>query len=96
MKSKTGLFNPFPKLPLADNRVLSGYLFVYHVYLTGVVPPYVLIRALWQQHRGQPAMFARAECWLYLAFWTVYVFGCVVYPDDTVIAPLNLLKRKMN
>lgn len=56
-----GLFNYFPNLPLADNRVLSGYLFVYHVYLTGVVPPYVLIRAIWRHHCGQPAMFALGD-----------------------------------
>lgn len=87
-----GAFNQFPNLPRADNRVLSGYVFVYHVYGFGIVIPYVLIRSLWRNRQGEPALFSRFESWLFLVIWAIYLAVYAVRPDEGVMA----LKRMMN
>lgn len=90
-----GAFNQFPNLPRGDNRVLSGYLYVYHVYMFGIVPPYVLIRSLWRHRRGEPAMFSRAESWLYLVIWAALVVAFVLNPHEAATELMNALKRQM-
>lgn len=87
-----GAFNQFPDLPPADNRVLTGYVFVYHVYGFGIVIPYVLVRSLWRNWRGEPALFSRFQAWLFLAIWAIYLAVYAVRPDEGVMA----LKRMMN
>lgn len=83
-----GAFNQFPNLPRGDNRVLSGYFYVYYIYCLGIVPPYVLIRSLWRHRRGELALFSPVECWLYLVMWLalagVCLVGCVVDPDEVL------------
>lgn len=87
-----GAFNQFPNLPRADNRILSGWVFVYHIYGFGIVIPYVLVRSLWRNRRGEPALFSRFDSWLFLAFWAIYLVVFIVCPNERVMA----LKRMMN
>lgn len=90
-----GAFNQFPNLPRGDNRVLSGYLYVYHIYLLGIVPPYALIRSLWRHRRGEPALCSRAECWLYLAIWAALVVAFIVNPEEATPELIKALKRQI-
>lgn len=84
-----GAFNQFANLPRGDDRVLSGYFYVYCVYAVGIVPPYVLIRSLWRHGRGELALFSPVQCWLYLVLWAALAGVCLV---GCVVAPNELLK----
>jgi hypothetical protein len=88
-------FNQFPNLPRGDNRVLSGYLYVYQVYVFGIVPPYVLIRSLWRHRRGEPAPVSRLECWLFLAFWAALLVAFVINPHEAATELIKTLKQLM-
>ncbi|MGH7140757.1 MAG: hypothetical protein ACREHD_33915, partial [Pirellulales bacterium] len=90
-----GAFNQFPNLSRSDNRVLSGYLYVYHLYVFGIVPPYVLIRSIWRHRRGEPAMFSQVECWLYLAIWAALLVAFVINPDEAATEMIKAMKRHM-
>jgi hypothetical protein len=65
------VFNEFPKLPRADNRLLSFHLWVYTLYVAGIIPPYAFGRSLWHHRRGERAELAPFICCLGLATWAV-------------------------
>lgn len=71
------VLNEFPKLPRADNRLLSFYLWSYLLYVAGIMPPYAFGRSLWHHSRGERADVAPFICWLALATWALCMAGAV-------------------
>lgn len=63
------VFNNFPKLPRADNRLLSFHLAVYTLYVAGIIPPFAFGTSLWRHRRGERTELAPFICWLGLATW---------------------------
>lgn len=51
-------------LPPAQSRILSWYIVVYLVYITGVLPFHVFTKALAEHKAGKPAQFSRPTCYL--------------------------------
>ena|SRR5215469_12368317 len=63
------VLNQFPKLPRADNRLLSWYLWVYLLYIAAILPPYAFGRSLWHHRRGEVAELSPFVCWFGLVAW---------------------------
>lgn len=72
------VFNEFPKLPRADNRLLSFQLAVYTLYVVGILPPYAFGRSLWRHRQGDRTDVAPLICWLGLATWALCAASAVV------------------
>lgn len=71
-------FNHFPKLPAAENRILSWYVTIYLTYLMVLLPPYAFGRTLWLHAHNEPADLSKFTCWLGLGTWFLVVLGAAI------------------